>query len=330
MALNIPNVGSNFDSFDKGLGRGSDIMQRMMMNPYDMAYKQAETKKASAEGDKATMLTNLMKEHPDMIGYFMGLGELPGTKRSEDYRMKQKEIDDKALALLSSHSHAIKTNWAELQRIRKGLTDRPDLTGPGQGILNQINMSNDKALGNVIPAFGDVQANMAQSAARAQGTGIKMMNWAGRTKMSEFSPHEMNMGKLEAVENKMREDYKSMRDQAHDLTGQEFPTWKQFVEESPDEQAKTMAQVSNPQTELGQQPQLGSPQQPNTQPAQAPQAPGQPSKIKESEITPEIENQVFSQMDSKMRANAERAIKRGINRKQVIIRFMEHMGVEER
>ncbi len=61
MALNIPNVGDNGTGFLQGAATGSDIMQRMLMNPYDMALKRAQAQNQAASAQESTMLLQLMQ-----------------------------------------------------------------------------------------------------------------------------------------------------------------------------------------------------------------------------------------------------------------------------
>ncbi len=60
MALGIPLPGSFGDSFSKGLATGSDVMQRMIMNPYDIQMKQAQAQHEQAQAQQSLMLSKLL------------------------------------------------------------------------------------------------------------------------------------------------------------------------------------------------------------------------------------------------------------------------------
>jgi hypothetical protein len=303
MALGIPLPGSNWTSFNEGLNRGSDVMQRMMMNPYDMALKQAEAEKAGAEASKAKMLSELIsKADPSMAGYFLGLGEPPQTKRTEEFKQTQNLTAEKKRQDIMDHAFILKTAWKRLKRIEEKFNNRPDLTGPVQGTLADWHLSNDKTLGETVPAFAAVQSDLSKSASARPGIGS--IQWAGLAKMNAKDPMQTNQGKLKETMDSARQEYDTLRQQYETTTGQKMPTFEQFMGETPKQQAQQISQVKNQQ---------GAPQ----------------AATKKVEITPEFANTVYQQMSPEMKKMADEAVDQGANPEDVIREAMKQMGIQE-
>lgn len=338
MALGIPLPGSYGDALSKGLATGSDVMQRMMMNPYDMALKQAQAENERAQASKSSMLANLIQSafgggggvggtsgneggagtagttgttgtsgapsganQRAMVGWLLGLGEYPADKRAGELGQKKGEIDLKKQQDVLDSAYVLRNSYQQATRLQKLFQQRPDLTGPVQGALYSLHLSTDKDLGKAVADFGKIQASLARSATARPGIGA--INWAAKVKANESDPMNINVGKVDETVSDMREEYETYKRQYKNATGQDMPSFEEFMGES---------QQGGAQQQPGSQP-VNQPVNMNT--GQQPEVPqGTPQTGKPQIGNPEQRSPVekaLSIMPPRMRKDAIDAIKQG-------------------
>lgn len=310
MALGIPLPGSFGKAFTEGAGTGSDVMQRMVMNPYDMQLKQAQVQKDQAEAAKHQMLAKLMQgvsangtdeEKRATVGWLLGIGEHPSDKRAAEVKkekdIKTFDVNAKKQQDILDSAYVLKNAWKSYREIEKEMTARPDATGPVQGKMAEWHLSNDPVLGSLITKYATAQANLAKSSTTRPGVGA--INWAGFAKMNAKDPYKINKGKLDEVMRSAKQEYDNYRHQYKDATGQEMPSFEEFMDE---QQANPGSAPANNQ--VPQAPQAQSAPDQGAQPPAPTQAHQPPAE------TVQIQ-QAIANLPPKLRARAERAIEKG-------------------
>lgn len=260
MALNIPLPGKFGDAFQSGAQTGSDIMQQIVMNPYDKMAKKAQAEYHDAEGMKSRVLGNLINKYMggdgaggaggggagggadadsgmETAGWLAGMPEHPGLKAKrerETYAINKKLDQDLDMTnKITDHAYNLKNTQNSISHLKELINKNPNLTGPLKAIVAKYKLSNDKQLGDFISTAGKLQTEMAQLATGSK-TGIGSLNLQGRIKPSEWNNAEFNLGMLNGLEDDIKGNYKTAA-QHIGKHGTKLPDYEEFMGVKPEQ-----------------------------------------------------------------------------------------------